>query len=70
LLPLLPKSPDLDRRRSKPKLDLRGASCCCADGFLLSGIAGILSWGGATPPLGVRGLLLLTMLMNWWMELL
>ena len=62
LLPLLPKSPDLVRRSSKPKLDLRAwFSCWFAE--LLSGICGMFSGDVevATPPLGVRGLLELTM---------
>jgi len=59
LLPLEPRSLDLVRRNNKPKLDRRGG----CDLSLLSGIDASLSLGGEAPPLGVRGRLVLTIVM-------
>jgi hypothetical protein len=59
LLPLEPRSLDLVRRKSKPKLERRGG----CDLPLPSGIDASLSLGGEAPPLGVRGRLVLTIVM-------
>jgi hypothetical protein len=62
LLPLDPRSPDLERRRRMPRLERR--ACCCW--FLpASGMAASLSGGGGVPALGVRGRLDETMAIAW-----